>query len=331
MSDDINLLPQTEREEEKKVLANNSLSEIGAENFYAPDLLSPKVKTPEAPIVIKDVAPEKPVIKTPPPAPPISPVNNNQTQIKKIFDLTQAPNPAKIESRKEPNFTSVPTQKVEATLSFWNKFLNIFKRKPAKTLNGNGNGNGSHRIMDVNLIPIGLDLLPSKKIATRLWKVFFLSLVVVALGYFGAKYYGQRLIDQEQTLTSQLSDSTVRYEKLKREEDKWTGWRDNVEAIKLLLNRHIYWSNIFAKLEAITLPEVYYSNISAAVDGSITMSAVADSYLTVARQYLAYQKYPTEISKVSISGLSGASNGGQINFTVSLFFEPESYFKPTTN
>lgn len=335
MSDDINLLPQTEREEEKKVLSKNSLSEMGAENFYAPDLLSPKIKTPEAktpeaPIVIKDIPAEKPVVKIPP---PIIPASNNQTQIKKTFDLpqAQAPNLANIENRKAPDSNDVSAQKIESRPNFWEKISNIFKRKQTKNLNGNGNGNGSRRIMDVNLIPIGLDLLPTQKIASRLWKIFFLSLAVVVLGYFGAKFYGQKLIEQEKTITSQLSDSAVRYEKLKREEDKWTAWRDNVEATKLLLERHIYWSNIFAKLEKITLPEVYYTNISATVDGSITMSAVADSYLSVARQYLAYQQNTKDIGKITISGISGAANSGQINFMVSLSFLPDSFFNQTTD
>jgi len=331
MSDDINLLPPTERGAEKKVLDKNFTSELGAENFYAPDLLSEKpTASAQAPLVKPNSNPisEEPVIKTSPQA-PASPINNNPIQIKKTFDLTQTQNQTKTENQTAPTLTGIPPQKIGSTSGFWAKFLNIFKPKTIKV--SNSNGNGFHRVMDVNLIPIDLDLLPTKKLINRLWKVFFLGLAIVVIGYFGAKYYGQRLIEQEKTLTSQLSDSTVRYDKLKQEEDKWTNWRDNVEAIKLLLNRHIYWSNIFTKLEAVTLPEVYYSNISASIDGSITMSAVADSYLTVARQYLAYQKYSAEISKASISGISGPASGGSVNFTVSLTFTPESYFKQTTN
>ena len=74
-------------------------------------------------------------------------------------------------------------------------------------------------------------------------------------------------------------------------------------------------------MEKITIPQVYYNDINASLDGTVAISATADSYLSVAKQYLAYQNNPQAIKQVNISNLSGNQDEG-VKFVIILEVNP---------
>lgn len=179
--------------------------------------------------------------------------------------------------------------------------------------------------VDVNLIPAGFHLLPNKTIYTRLILSALAALLLVGLGLGGALLYGQKFKKQEKAVELELVGSQERFQALKIRERELTALNDRLFLIKDLFNQHIYWTKFFGILEKVTIPEVYYTNINAALDGSISLTATAESYLALARQYLAYQQATDVIKEVSVSGINGDPLDNQVNFTVELFFVPEAY------
>jgi len=317
---DINLLPPEFKEEEEKIL--KEITNAPASDFSFPE--KPIITASAAP-TIEINKPTSPIIPTPPlinPKPTPAPLPE-----RKLAPAPVKTNPVITNSVVNKNNLTKPELPVtnSTILGWFDRVLKFFTTNKKTKLLGSNLATGA-AIMDVNLISEDQNLLPNKKIYNRFWLTFFLSLLLVAVLYFGAKFYGQRLINQEEQATSALSNSEQRYNKLKQQEDKWAEWRKNVDAVQVILSKHIYWSNIFKQLEKMTIPEVYYSSINASIEGSITLSASAENYLAVARQYLAYQKFSDTVSKVSFSALAGDANTGKVNFTVSLFFLPEAYF-----
>jgi len=179
---------------------------------------------------------------------------------------------------------------------------------------------------DVNLVPEGANLLPSKKLYSKLILGAVIALLACGLGFIGLIFYGQAVKKQEAAITDQLSQSEVRYEQLQIQEKELSRLNIKIASVRDLLNRHVYWTDFFEELERITIPEVYYKSINASTDGVIILSAEAESYLALARQYLAYQQAGDFVKSVTVSAIEGNEDGDQIGFSVSLMVSPEIYY-----
>ncbi|MCX6785791.1 MAG: hypothetical protein NTZ18_02990 [Candidatus Komeilibacteria bacterium] len=297
---DINLLPEELRGAEEKVLARPSGSAERA-SFYVP----PKESIQSAPLV-----------KASAPASPPKP--------KAVFNAGPKPDrgltPPKLMTDQEVNLTA---NKHESLLARFLRKRNkgaILKNVAAK----NHNNYFIEQSLDVNLIPEGLDLLPLKKLYRR-WLLFALSgVLLVALSYFGLVLYAQKVANDDQSLAAALQSGETKYNQLRQQEKDLTAWLEKMGLIKNLFSDHVYWTNFFKALESVTIPSVYYTDISTSLPGEVTLSATTDSYLSAARQYLAYQEAAGIIKSASISGLASSETGG-VSFSVNLSFSPAVY------
>lgn len=185
---------------------------------------------------------------------------------------------------------------------------------------------GYDKNVDVNLIPEGSDLLPNNHFYPYFIYAALGGLAIIGLLFVGLALYQQKISGQEEEVTAKVNESEMVYNQLKAKEEALSAWSKKVAAIQTLLDNHVYWTNFFAKLQQITSPAVYYKDINTAVDGTVTLSAVASSYLAVAKQYLAYQQADQIIKEVKIANLAGDANSGEIGFSVNLRFFPEVFF-----
>ncbi|MDP2586969.1 MAG: hypothetical protein Q8P32_04350 [Candidatus Komeilibacteria bacterium] len=193
-------------------------------------------------------------------------------------------------------------------------------------LNKEARPNGFSKNVDVNLIPEGSDLLPNKHFYPYFIYAALGGLTLTGLLFLGLVLYQQKISEQEQAITAKVNESEMVYNQLKAKEAALSAWSKKVSAIQGLLDSHVYWTNFFANLQQVTTPDVYYKDINTAVDGTVTLSAVATSYLGAAKQYLAYQQADGIIKEVKISNLAGEQAAGEINFNVNLQFYPEVFF-----
>ncbi|GEM_PF-3382864 len=213
----------------------------------------------------------------------------------------------------------------------------LFGKKAAKgkiiqnKLDSHVSASAFGKSVDVNLIPEGSDLLPNQHFYSYFIYAGAGGLLTVGLMFLGLVLYQQRINNQEKEVTAKVNASEMIYNQLKAKEEALSAWSKKAVAIQGLFDNHVYWTNFFAKLQSVTSPDVYYKDINTAVDGSVALSAVAGSYLAVAKQYLAYQQADQIIKEVAITNMAGDQASEEINFSVKLRFFPEIFFLTFNN
>ncbi|MFH0804909.1 MAG: hypothetical protein V1916_01800 [Patescibacteria group bacterium] len=158
---------------------------------------------------------------------------------------------------------------------------------------------------EVNLIPEeALERkLPLTKVIALVMSVVF-SLVVVFGGYVWAtvsyndvSVEAQGVDDEIQTLTAEIK----RYDRVVEEA---TVLRLRIDTAQKLLTQHVYWQEVFAKLETYTVPEVYYVSMSADASGLITVSAVGKTYTDAVKQLYVFDRARDFVSSAEVSGIT---------------------------
>jgi len=180
--------------------------------------------------------------------------------------------------------------------------------------------------MDVNLIPEGTYLMSNSKLFKSLIGPIVVSLVIGVLPYVGLIIYHQVLKKQNDQLIAdiELGDQTfAQYKALEAEADILV---KKIEVSKAIIERHVYWTKVFQILEGLTTKDVYYKSIAANVNGTITLTAVANSYTSVAKQYLVYQQATDKIDQVKITGAQGSTEDGEVGFNVILQLQPSVFY-----
>lgn len=100
-----------------------------------------------------------------------------------------------------------------------------------------------------------------------------------------------------------------------------------IETARALLSRHIYWTRFFRFLEAVTLPDVYYTNLAVDPAGNIRLAAIGRNFSAVARQLLAFEEsadVETIRTTKAAAEISGLVPG--VQFDLALAVKPELLF-----
>jgi len=97
---------------------------------------------------------------------------------------------------------------------------------------------------------------------------------------------------------------------------------DQLGEFKKRLDNHTYWSQIFPEIEARTLPNIYFSQLSTSLDeagvATLDLAGKANNYNDLARQVIAYRESEKFLS-VDFSTSGADKDGGvNINFRLSL-------------
>ncbi len=161
-------------------------------------------------------------------------------------------------------------------------------------------------------------------------KVGILALVLVILTlliYGGLNFYGQSLDKQLNDIKSQLEETNkqrdVAFEK------EVISLEKSLKNLKILLKNHIYWSDFFAKLENLVVPQVSFSNFKAEFkdDKSInlTLKGRTSSYTQLAKQMASFGQEPL-VSDITVSGITIGAQGG-VEFTLNINLLKDVFLK----
>ena len=182
------------------------------------------------------------------------------------------------------------------------------------------------QIGNVDLIPQAAKLRSWRQINGLLSLASVASLLIIGV------FYGALLLQEQAIIKEQKLQQTAMLEL----EKKVLNFNDLNKNIKVLgeeinlvqeaLNKHIYWTKFFMLLEKYTLPEVYYSGLSAGNNGALTLGATTDSYEAVARQLKVLQGEEAKefITSVSISGARKESD--KVGFSINLVLNPDLFY-----
>jgi len=276
----------------KKVPEAPALKKVKPEEEPKPKTKFEEIKTPKSPVIIPDK--KEKVDKTKDEKKAISP---KKTKVKTGFlaslfrkpQVEEPPKPITLKDKERKADKDKPVKQVDLEK----------KLTEANELSPSDFG--------VNLMPEELegDMLLAKK---RLVQFGLLALgsVIVCLLVFAGLFLYESSIENKTTNLGQEIGIVEEEISLYREMQKSAiNLKQRTDAIRDLMDEHVYWTNFFVKLEEYTAENVYFISFSGDITGGrVSLTARAASFLDVGRQLLVFQEASDFLEEVEISGAS---------------------------
>jgi|GEM_PF-6650579 len=188
-----------------------------------------------------------------------------------------------------------------------------------------------------NLIKERISLSEIKKRSVITFCLVVLSFLFVGAGYYTVGLWEKNKIGEKMALVKEAEK--LANEKKVKEEDlsEVFAFEKKLQYVKLLLDRHVYFTNLFSFLEKNTLESVYYLNFSGDNGGAYELNATAKDFKNIAKQIESLKANPL-VKEVSTGGGEydggeGNSGGGQektaaagINFILKIALDKSIFF-----
>ena len=184
-------------------------------------------------------------------------------------------------------------------------------------------------MVDVNLIP--KEYRGRKEslgaIFSKTGGIVLALLILSLLFYGGLLFYSQKLnknlnsakqqiIDLNSKRSSQLEEAIIKTDK-------------KLVLVENLFKKHFYWSQIFSAIEALTVPQIYFSETKMAFTEeklNIVFSGNSPTYSALAQQMVSFNEEPL-IEKVEVSNIALNDEKG-IAFDLSIIFSQNALLSP---
>ncbi|MFA6552983.1 MAG: hypothetical protein WCT27_00995 [Patescibacteria group bacterium] len=289
--------------------------------------------------------------------------------------VTVKPPPAPIKPATAPILAPVPPVtpkqevKKESGMPWWKKIwasiVGLFGRKEAGRKKGflklggsvqnipgvrlteiKENGSVANPIeWEVNLVPeeASEKELPISKILIGILCVF-ISAGIVFGGWIAANYYYYNVTAKASGLNGQIASNRIEingYQQVQKEVRELNQVMSNINT---LINKHVYWSEIFNKLENYTVSEVYYTSLTADVNGAVSLNAYGQNYESAIKQLEVFKRATHFVNKVTVTNIcfitdekcAGTSvetllitpTDETVKFSVNLMIQPTIFYWP---
>lgn len=174
---------------------------------------------------------------------------------------------------------------------------------------------------EINLVPIEYREKRDrwKKVFSKTTFLVLFFVVLTGLVYGGTIIYNNKMKTNLEYVNQEIVNLTNK--RIPDNEEKIIDLDAKIALLKEVFQNHTYWSEIFKKIEGLTMSDVYFSDAKFVLekDGiSFQLSALTDTYTSLAKQMLSLQKDPLA-EKVEISGIALSEEGG-IEFNLSAVF-----------
>ncbi|MFH1207298.1 MAG: hypothetical protein V1668_01690 [Patescibacteria group bacterium] len=197
---------------------------------------------------------------------------------------------------------------------------------------------------EVNLVPEeAVDKeLPISKILIGAMCII-ISIGIVFGGWIAANYYYSNVTARVSGLNGQIASNRIEINSYQTVQKNVRELNQSMGNIETLLQKHVYWSGIFNKLENYTVAEVYYTSMTADVNGAVALNAIGRNYESAVKQLEVFKRAADFVSKVTVTGICFAENqqclggGGDllitptketIKFSVNLMVQPSIFYWP---
>ncbi len=250
----------------------------------------------------------KPVYPTNPPA-------NPSVDISPTTQVTPSPKPPSNNfPSSQPPSTDKPLSMLEKIDQQLQKGLHL-----GEDINQNDDQYG------VNLIPSDMvSEVNERKILFTLLYTVIISAVILAGGYITIQFIQLQEAKKIQKLQQDIQQAENEFIAKSDDLKALINYQQTYDNISLLLDSHIYWDKLFSFLEQNVADDVYFLNVTADRNGTVSMSLVAKSYEALANQYLIFKQAPEVVSiNISNAVLSEDAQASQAPGALSLL-EPLS-------
>src|SRR3989338_3654157 len=180
----------------------------------------------------------------------------------------------------------------------------------------------------------GLQLLPEtrKKIdikipgENRMLYIGSGALVLILALYSALGAYQSSLEGDIAAADGQLM--TLEQQRNKKTEHQLTTLAKQVDLTSTIVKDHVYWSTALSRIEAAVQPSVQFKSFSAGLgDDTFRIRALADNYVTIAKQMAAFSA-DEAIKDITLDGVSSLTSG-KLDFSVRVSFDRSKFLVET--
>jgi hypothetical protein len=165
---------------------------------------------------------------------------------------------------------------------------------------------------EINLVPIEYREKREKwkKVFSKTTFLVLFLVILSLLLYGGTIIYKKKLNTNLESIKQEISLLAVK--RTPDEEKAIIDLDAKISILKEVFQIHTYWSEVFEKIEALTMQDVYFSDAKLTLEKdkiSLQFSASTETYTSLAKQMLNFQEEPLT-QKVQISGIALSEEGG---------------------
>jgi hypothetical protein len=199
-----------------------------------------------------------------------------------------------------------------------------------KFSNGSSKEKNSSRVLEVNLVKgeVVKFFDWQKGILVVLVAIFSTTAAISGI-YWGISLWGAN------NQGSQSGDYLQQYYKISRQindlnpqVDEILAFKNKLDQVNFLLQRHVYWTNFFSFLEDNTLSNVYFYGFNGTVNGNYSLSATTDNLNAIDAQIKKLLVNPDiESAAVDSGSVGGAEGKPLVTFSLSFTLNPKIFLK----
>jgi len=200
---------------------------------------------------------------------------------------------------------------------------------------------------EVNLIP---EESMEKEISVTKLLYLAMSLLLAGAVVFGgwlwANYYYNTITSTISEVNAEIAIKNIEISRYQQVQKEVQLLKQKITSVQELLDKHVYWSQIFNKLENYTLSDVFYKSMAADINGSVTLAAEAKDYETAVKQLFVFEEASDFVTNVTISNIvfkqaeelldtqpveetdSLQLSDNQVSFTIGLSVLPSIFLYP---
>jgi hypothetical protein len=172
---------------------------------------------------------------------------------------------------------------------------------------------------------MAIEIIPRPKVELPVWVIIiFVACAVLILGLGGSYFYFEQ---GSRKLTRQIEEKEMAIVKTPEEiilEESVLSKERKINAFAGLLSGHNKVANVFAFLESVCHPQVWFSDFNfSSGQNSVTVKGKAASFVVLGQQ-ISILKNEQILKNVTLSDLSMSEEGG-ITFSIQLTLDPQIY------
>lgn len=217
--------------------------------------------------------------------------------------------------------------------------MKIFSKKPKEIKKTKAKSNlASPEILEVNLIKDEASaFLNWRKFFAPLFLSILVAFILVAEVYFLIGWWEKQENERSLVVESnyQLILSDIR--ELQSDYQKLTAFKDKVNLVEALVNKHPYWTNLFNWIESRTLSSVSFDGFSGDLNGQYSFGANTNTFADISWQVRAFLDDPLVLDVSVDSGSGGIVSSededgnidlsSQVSFSIDLEINPEIFYR----
>ncbi len=182
-------------------------------------------------------------------------------------------------------------------------------------------------MLEMNQLPEGQAQLQQKRKSRLVIIVFILVLLGIGGINAGIFFYNSFQSQKAQELQGQIEAVQAEIKKYETLLQEALLAQKQLENLDRLLNKRMYWSNLWKKLGSLTIPDVYYAEFHGKLeDRTIDLPGYARSYKALGQQLKAWDNAPeVEYSTLDSAALRITENFAGVYFVATVRFQESAW------